>query len=163
VKMTLTHAEQMVCMLSAIKWETDTGKTMSNPQRYQKDLSTYEYLVETAEAIGSEWVVAKYFDLPFDPYQQKFKGTADVGNAIEVRWTKYVAGQLIVHEYDRPNDIAVLVTGQAPHYFIAGWIPIAMAQRPKYRHSKQPNWWVTQINLQPIENLRKSNYGQSAI
>jgi hypothetical protein len=38
-----------------------------------------------------------------------------------------------------------------------------MAQRPKYRHSKQPNWWVTQINLQPIENLRKSNYGQSAI
>jgi hypothetical protein len=70
--MTLTHEEQMVCMLSAIKWETDTGKTMSNPQRYQKDLSTYEYLVETAEAIGSEWAVAKYFDLPFDPYQQKF-------------------------------------------------------------------------------------------
>jgi hypothetical protein len=163
MKMTLTHEEQMVCMLSAIKWETDTGKTMSNPQRYQKDLSTYEYLVETAEAIGSEWAVAKYFDLPFDPYQQKFKGVADVGNAIEVRWTKYVTGQLIIHEYDRPGDIAVLVTGQAPHYFIAGWIPIAMAQRPKYRHSKQPNWWVTQINLQPIENLRRSNYGQSAI
>ena len=87
----------------------------------------------------------------------------NVGNAIEVRWTKYVTGQLIIHEYDRPNDIAVLVTGQAPHYFIAGWIPIAIAQRAKYRHSKQPNWWVTQINLQPIENLRKSNYGQSAI
>lgn len=161
--MTLTHEEQMVCMLSAIKWETDTGKTMANPQRYQKDLSTYQYLVETAEAIGSEWVVAKYFDLPFDPYKQKMKVEADVGNAIEVRWTKYVTGQLIVHEYDRPSDIAVLVTGEAPHYFIAGWIPIAMAQRPKYRHSKQPNWWVTQINLQPIENLRKSNYGQSAI
>jgi hypothetical protein len=79
----------------------------------------------------------------------------------EVRWTKYVAGQLIIHEYDRPTDIAILVTGQSPHYFIAGWIPIAMAQKPRYRHSKQPNWWVTQINLQPIENLRKSNYGQS--
>lgn len=163
MKMHLTHDEQMICLLAAIKWEADTHKNTDNPQRYQKDLTTFEYLVETAEAIGSEWVVAKYFDLAFDPYEQKLKHKADVGNAIEVRWTKYVAGQLIVHEYDRPNDIAVLVTGQAPHYFIAGWIPMAMARRPKYRHSKQPNWWVTQINLQPIENLRRSTYGHSAI
>ena len=163
MKMTLTREEETVCMLAAVKLQVDTRKFGDNAQRHQKELGTFEYLVECAEAIGSEWVVAKYFDLPFNPYENKFKTKADVGNAIEVRWTKYVAGQLIVHEYDRPNDIAVLVTGQSPHYFIAGWIPIAMAQRPKYRHSKQPNWWVTQINLQPIENLRKSNYGQSAI
>lgn len=163
MKMELTHDEQMVCMLAAVKLTAESNKGMDNPQRYQKSLATFDYLVESAEAIGSEWVVAKYFNLPFDPYENKFKVKADVGNAIEVRWTKYVAGQLIIHEYDRPNDIAVLVTGQAPHYFIAGWIPIAMAQRPKYRHSKQPNWWVTQINLQPIENLRRSTYGHSAI
>ena len=91
------------------------------------------------------------------------KVKADVGAAIEVRWTKYELGQLIVYEYDRPTDIAVLVTGTAPNYYIAGWIPVTMAQKPRYRHSKQPTWWVTQINLQPIENLRKSNYGTSAI
>lgn len=163
MKMTLTREEEVICMLAAIKFVADNNKFSENPQRHQKDLGTFEYLVESAECIGSEWVVAKYFDLPFDPYEQKRKVKADVGNGIEVRWTKYVTGQLIVHEYDRATDIAVLVTGQSPHYFIAGWIPIAMAQRPKYRHSKQPNWWVTQINLQPIENLRKSNYGQSAI
>lgn len=163
VKAQLTHNEQMICMLAAIKFEVYTHKTMDNVQRYQKELTMYEYLTESAEAIGSEWVVAKYFDLPFDPYEQKFKTKADVGNAIEVRWTKYTAGHLIVHEYDRPTDIAVLVTGQSGHYHIAGWIPIAMAQKPRYRHSKQPNWWVTQINLQPIENLRKSNYANSAI
>ena len=163
VKMQLTPDEELTCMLAAIKLTAESTKGTDNPQRYQKQLGTFEYLVESAEAIGSEWVVAKYFNLPFDPYENKFKVKADVGNAIEVRWTKYVTGQLIVHEYDRPTDIAVLVTGQSPHYFIAGWIPVAMAQRPKYRHSKQPNWWVTQINLQPIENLRKSNYGQSAI
>jgi hypothetical protein len=72
-------------------------------------------------------------------------------------------GQLIVHEYDRSDDIAVLVTGQVPNLYIAGWIPIAMAKRPKYKHSKQPNWWVTQINLQPIGNLVRSTYGHSAI
>jgi len=164
MRMTLTKEEQFICHEAAIHlarrnpnyWETRDGN-------YSKDKSFHELIAQDAESIGSEWVVAKYFDLPFNPYENKFKTKADVGNAIEVRWTKYVTGQLIIHEYDRPNDIAVLVTGQSPHYFIAGWIPIAMAQRAKYRHSKQPNWWVTQINLQPIENLRKSSYGQSAI
>ena len=163
MKMELTREEEMICMLAAVKLTAESNKGSDNPQRHQKKLGTFEYLVESAEAIGSEWVVAKYFNLPFDPYENKYKFKADVGSGIEVRWTKYVTGQLIVHEYDRPTDIAVLVTGQSPHYFIAGWIPIAMAQKPRYRSSSQPNWWVTQINLQPIENLRKSHYGQSAI
>ena len=163
VKMTLTRSEEVTCLKAAIEFTVNGTQDASHRQFHNQQMQYYEFIVEWAEAIGSEWVVAKYFGLDFDPFEPKFKHKADVGNAIEVKWTKYVAGQLIVHEYDRPNDIAVLVTGQAPHYFIAGWIPIAMAQRPKYRHSKQPNWWVTQINLQPIENLRKSNYGHSAI
>jgi hypothetical protein len=134
---------------------------------YTKDKNLHELIAQYAEALGAEWIVAKYLQADYDPFISKHKEAADVlsptGSQIEVRWTKYVAGQLIVHEYDRPNDIAVLVTGQAPHYFIAGWIPVSIAQRAKYRHSKQPNWWVTQINLQPIENLRRSNYGQSSI
>jgi hypothetical protein len=164
--MTLTHEEANglhVGSGQSARLNSTKVKQWTTRSVPKGSLGTFEYLVECAEAIGSEWVVAKYFDLPFDPYENKFKVKADVGNAIEVRWTKYVAGQLIIHEYDSPNDIAVLVTGQAPHYFIAGWIPIAIAKRPKYRHSKQPNWWVTQINLQPIENLRKSNYGHSSI
>lgn len=163
MKMQLTHDEQIHCVLGAIEMMKQSGKLADNEQRYQKQLPIFDYIVESAEAIGSEWVVAKYFDLPFDPYENKYKEKADVGNAIEVKWTKYDVGQMIIHEYDRPTDIAVLVTGKAPHYYIAGWIPVAMAQRPKYRHSKQPNWWVSQINLQPIENLRKSTYGNTAI
>ena len=85
MKMHLTHDEQMICLLAAIKWEADTHKNTDNPQRYQKDLTTFEYLVETAEAIGSEWVVAKYFGLDFDPFEQKLKNKADVGHAIEVK------------------------------------------------------------------------------
>ena len=162
MKMQLTDRETWQCLQAATAHEESNGIGSGNRQRHNQT-SYMEYLVECAEAIGSEWVVAKYFNLDFDPFEIKMKVKADVGKGIEVRWTKYVQGQLIVHEYDRPTDIAVLVTGQAPNYFIAGWIPIAMAQKPRYRHSKQPNWWVTQINLQPIENLRKSNYGQSAI
>jgi hypothetical protein len=164
MKMALNREEEFTCHEASLHlaknnkdyWEWKEGS-------YTPEKSFHDQIAQDAHAIGAEWIVAKYLGFDFDPFEQKGKIMADVGNHFEVRWTKYVAGQLIIHEYDRPNDVAILVTGESPHYFIAGWIPIAMAQRPKYRHSKQPNWWVTQINLQPIENLRRSNYGQSAI
>jgi hypothetical protein len=162
MRITLTKEEQFICHEAAIHlargnpnyWETrDTN--------YSKDKSFHELIAQDAESVGSEWVVAKYLELPFDPFEQKGKVKADVGHRFEVRWTKYDGGQLIVHEYDRPSDVAILVTGKSPRYVIAGWIPIAMAQKDRYRSSTQPNWWVTQINLQPIENLRKTTYGQN--
>ena len=164
MKMQLSREQQITCHEAAIShYKADTFLHPGMDSTYTKDKNLHELIAQYAEALGAEWIVAKYLGVDYDPFVSKHKEAADVSSNIEVRWTKYVAGQLIVHEYDRSNDIAILVTGQAPHYFIAGWIPIAMAQRPKYRHSKQPNWWVTQINLQPIENLRKSNYGQSSI
>jgi hypothetical protein len=164
MKMQLTREQEIICHEAAVShYKLDTFLHPGMDSTYTKDKNLHELIAQYAEALGAEWIVARYLGFDYDPFVSKHKEAADVGSQIEVRWTKYVAGQLIVHEYDRSNDIAVLVTGQAPHYFIAGWIPIAMAQRPKYRHSKQPNWWVTQINLQPIENLRRSNYGQSSI
>lgn len=164
MKMQLSREQQITCHEAAIShYKAETFLHPGMDSTYTKDKNLHELIAQYAEALGAEWVVAKYLGVDYDPFVSKHKEAADVASNIEVRWTRYVAGQLIVHEYDRSNDIAILVTGQAPHYFIAGWIPIAMAQRPKYRHTKQPNWWVTQINLQPIENLRKSNYGQSSI
>ena len=162
MKMTLTRQEEFTCHDAAIHlakenkdyWQTRAGG-------YSTDKSLHDLIAQDAQSIGSEWVVAKYLELPFDPFEQKGKVKADVGHRFEVRWTKYDGGQLIVHEYDRPTDVAILVTGKSPRYVIAGWIPIAMAQKDRYRSSTQPNWWVTQINLQPIENLRKTTYGQN--
>jgi len=164
LKMTLTRQEEFTCHDAAIhlaKANTDYWQTRSGG--YSTEKSLHDLIAQDAQSIGSEWVVAKYLNVDFDPFEQKGKTKADVGSHFEVRWTKYLAGQLIIHEYDRTDDVAILVTGESPHFFIAGWIPIAMAKRPKYRHTKQPNWWVTQINLQPIENLRRSNYGHSSV
>lgn len=164
MKMTLTREEEFTChdaALALARKNADYWQT--RPGGYSMEKSFHELIAQDAQSIGSEWVVAKYLGYGFDPFEQKGKTKADVGSHFEVRWTKYLAGQLIIHEYDRTDDVAILVTGESPHYFIAGWIPIAMAKRPKYRHSKQPTWWVTQINLQPIENLRKSSYGTHAI
>jgi len=103
-------------MVAAVKITSDKGDLLESKGHYN-DTPFMTYLAELAESIGSEWAVAKYFGLPFDPFEDKGKRKADVGAGIEVRWTKYELGQLIVYEYDRPNDIAVLVTGTAPNYF----------------------------------------------
>jgi len=165
LKVTLDREEALLCHISAwIMAKKYCWNGTGTQRTYTKDKTLHESIAQDAEAIGSEWAVAKYFNLDFDPFEEKGKEKADVGKGIEVRWTKYSEGQLIVHEYDRSTDIAVLVTGNSSTaYNIVGWIPIAIAKRDKYRHSRQPNWWVSQPNLQPIENLVRSNYGTDAI
>ena len=134
------------------------------PSRYDRELGFHDYVAQVAESIVAEILVARYLGfIDFDPRASKFKQTADVGSCIEVKWTRYESGQLIIYENDRPSDVAVLVVGTSPNYRLAGWIPVAMAKRPRYKHAKQPTWWVTQQNLQPIENLKGSNYGQAAL
>ena len=132
--------------------------------RYDRELGFHDYVAQVAESIVAEILVARYLGFTeFDPRSSQFKKTADVGSFIEVKWTRYESGQLIIYEGDRQSDVAVLVVGTSPNYRLAGWIPVAMAKRPRYRHAKQPTWWVTQQNLQPIENLKGSNYGQAAL
>lgn len=132
--------------------------------RYDRRLGFHDYVAQVAESIVAEILVARFLGyVDFNPRASRFKETADVGSNIEVRWTRYENGQLIVYENDRVTDVAILVVGTSPNYRLAGWIPVAMAKRPKYKNSKQPTWWVDQKNLQPIENLKGSNYGQAAL
>jgi hypothetical protein len=132
--------------------------------RYDRQLGFHDYVAQVAESIVAEILVARYLGYTeFDPRSSQFKKTADVGSFIEVKWTRYETGQCIIGEGDRATDVAVLVVGTSPNYRLAGWIPVAMAKRPKYKNSKQPTWWVDQKNLQPIENLKGSNYGQAAL
>jgi hypothetical protein len=132
--------------------------------RYDKRLNFHEYVAQVAESIVAEILVARFLGfVEFDPRASRFKDSADVGSFVEVKWTRYETGQMIIYENDRNSDVAILVVGTSPNYRLAGWIPVAMAKRPKYRNSKQPTWWVTQQNLQPIENLKGSNYGQATL
>jgi hypothetical protein len=92
------------------------------------------------------------------------KSKADVGEHIEVKWSANPASNLWIQESDRHDrDIAVLVTGNAPKMHIVGWMPVAVAKKPRYRNASQNNWSVPQINLQPIETLMRSNYAHPSI
>jgi len=46
---------------------------------------------------------------------------------------------------------------------IVGWMPVAVAKKPRYKNTSQNNWTVPQVNLQPIETLIRSNYAHPAI
>jgi hypothetical protein len=163
MKIQISRTDELTCLKAAISFIVNGDETLDNDRRYNRSLTFYERVNELAESIASEWVVARHLGFDYDPFEPKMKKKADVGDKFEVKWTEHISGQLIVYEYDRPTDIAILVTGTHPHYYIAGWIPIAVAQKPRFRSDRQPTWWVSQMNLQPIENLRKSIHGHNSV
>lgn len=133
-----------------------------HPGRFNKGISLHEFIGEHAEAVGSEIAVAQFFGLKdFKPTLNTFKTVADVGGRLEVKWTKYDNGSLIINKTDRDEDVAILVTGRSPVYHLAGWIPIRMARQPKFHHRLQDNYWVTQRDLFPITDLRSSSHGSA--
>ena len=159
MKIRISRQDEITCLKAAVSFVENGDETLDTDRRYNTGITFHERVSELAETIASELVVARHLGFNYDPFEPKMKKKADVGDKFEVKWTKYMSGQLIVHEYDRVTDIAILVTGQTPHYFIAGWIPISVAQKPRYRHSHQPSWWVGQLNLQPIDTLKRSIHG----
>ena len=164
MKIKPTIEDKVLAHTVALERIAEIGGHPDHESRYDKRLGFHDYVAQVAESIVAEILVARYLGyVNFDPRASRFKQTADVGSNIEVRWTRYDTGSLIVYENDRVTDVAVLVTGRSPNYNLAGWIPVAIAKKPRYRSSSQPTWWVTQQNLQPIETLKGSNYGTASL
>jgi len=68
---------------------------------------------------------------------------------------------LIINATDRPDDVAMLVTGKSPVYQLVGWIPIKMARNELFKHQSQDNYWVPQGKLYAPEILRSRVNGHS--
>ena len=128
----------------------------------QKYVNWHELVLQEVESAGAEIAVASYFgDYGFVPAIDNAHDTADVGENIEVKWTKHANGHLIVQNRGpgRPNDVAILVTGFSPVYHLLGWMPVHMAKQPRYKHTYQDNYWVPRANLFEMQYLKRSNYG----
>jgi hypothetical protein len=146
-----------------------TGVVANRPDhagRYNTKLNYHEFVTENSEAAGSEIAVAEYMGIKnFIPTVDTFTEQADVtiGNlGFEVKWTRYINGHLIIHrDYNRLQDVAILVVGRSPVYQLAGWIPVLWAKKPKYYNAADGNFWVSQRELFEMSTLRKSVYGIS--
>ena len=151
----ITRLHEVQCMVAAMQHCHD--RSADHPMRFQRNLSWFEYVAQMAESMAAEWLVAIRLGIDYSPGITWDKSKADVGNNIEVKWSANPAGNLWIQDSDRHDrDIAVLVTGQQERMKIIGWIPVAIAKKPRYRNTSQNNWSVPQINLQPIETLQRS-------
>jgi hypothetical protein len=110
-----------------------------------------------SDSLGAEVAVAKYFGKPIDLGNKNFKDEADVGDKLEVKHTPWKDGHLILTDRDRKTDIAILVTGKLPNYYLCGWIPINLARRPQQRRS-DGSYWINQSDLHPIGDLIRSSH-----
>ena len=164
MKLRISHEDEWTAAKVAIERVEEIEGKPDHVSRYNKSLSFHDYICEIAESVGAEIAVAKYFGIQdFNPRASRFKRTADVGSIIEVKWTKYDSGSLIIYDSDRNTDIAILVTGKSPNYVLKGWIPVVIAKNQKWRRRDQPTYWVEQYNLHPIENLRRSSHGEATL
>jgi len=164
VKVILDYTQQVTAHYYGFLRVLKIKGSPDHASRGNKAISYHEYIAECSEAVGAEIAVAQYLGIKnFTPTINTFKSEADIGTRIEVKWTKYADGHLVISPTDRVNDVAILVTGRGPVYSIAGWIPIIMAKKPKYHHATYYDHWIPQNNLFPIEDLRKSIYGPDNI
>ena len=136
-------------------------RAFESPQKVDRSfekLNLHESIARDAEAIGAEMIVAQYFGIKdFEPTVNGFKLHADLGGNVEVKWTKYKDGHLLLSDRDRDSDIAILVTGQSPIYYLCGWIPIKTAKRPARKRSDGA-YWINQSDLNPMLTLARSIY-----
>ena len=119
-------------------------------------LNLAKSIARDAEAIGAEMVVARFLGYKdFKATVNSFKNAPDVAAnvGIEVKHTAWHDGHLIVKPSDRDSDIAVLVTGSSPNYTLVGWLSVAVAKTKRFKSDRDSSWWVSQINLQPMETL----------
>ena len=161
--MTISAADEWAIHKRAVDVVFSYSGQLGTTIRYNSKLNNHEQVSEYAESLGAEMIVARYFGLDYDINLSNGKRGADVGQGLEVRWTSYVGGNLIVYPNDRDTDIAVLVVGKSPVYHIAGWLPVSFARRKRFKNPRQDSWWVDQANLNPIDTLIRSEYATAAI
>ena len=161
--MTISAADEWAIHKRAVDVVFSYSGQLGTTIRYNSKLNNHEQVLEYAESLGAEMIVARYFGLDYDINVSNGKRGADVGQGLEVRWTSYVGGNLIVYPNDRDTDIAILVVGKSPVYHIAGWLPVAFARRKRFKNPRQDSWWVDQVNLNPIDTLIRSEYATAAI
>lgn len=156
----LTQVEEL--MAGAFGFErTMKAKLNGFEDRSFQKLNFADKIARDVEACGAEIAVAKYLGLDdFKPDNEAFKNFADIGFNIEVKWTKWKEGSLILDDRQRENDVAILVTGNMPNLYVCGWTPVSMARRPSRRRS-DGCYWIGQADLFPMSDFLRSKYGNA--
>ena len=142
IKVILDYSQEVQAHTVGLDRVASINAVADHPNRAVRNLNFHEYVSEMSESVGAEIAVAEYFGIKnFQPTNNTYKREADVGAQIEVKWTKYTDGSLIIGRTDRMSDVV-------------------MARKMKY-YKNDGSHWVAQRDLFPIKDLRRSVYGSS--
>ena len=158
-------------MIAAIDYLTETDKAEARKvgiERYQvaqqlnrsqpfgdpgDDKRTF---IDCYSALA-ECAVANYLELPWrsETIQDLSVKPPDVGEKIEVRWTKHQNGCLIGHDTDVNGWFIVLVRGELPHMMLVGWTTTIHMKQEKYQGNPRArsalDYWVPASHLYMME------------
>ena len=80
MRMVITREQEWDAARVALDRVEEIHGRPDHVSRYNKNLNFHDYIMETAESIGAEYAVAKYFGISdFSASDSRFKRTADVG------------------------------------------------------------------------------------
>jgi hypothetical protein len=136
------------------QYEGKTQKINYNQHRKGEDFRIFAK--RQIDGVGGECAVAAYLGfIDYVPENGTYKDKADVGDNIEVKHTYYDNGGLIINVADRNEDIAVLVQGRCPTYFIAGWMYVKDCKNDRYRDTRigGDSYLVQWQELRPMATL----------
>jgi len=167
-RVVLDHTQERLAHEKGFEWmHYKNSHPTTQVRQYNRALNYHEMVTEKAESMGAQIAVALHFGLTgYIPDPSPESPNADVGNNIEVKHTHHANGHLIIQKQravDRMKDVAILVIGKSPVYYLVGWMPVAMAMQPRYRVAWDNNYWVPQANLFEMKYLKRSEYGDNAL
>lgn len=109
-----------------------------NPPRPELEEKYGHLMARDIEAAGAEVAAARmigrYWYAGVNQWDQ-----CDVWPDVEVRWTEYKGGRLLLQKKDKPDSPYVLVVGKFPDYEIVGWI--------RGRDGQREDWWKSRGRL----------------
>lgn len=109
------------------------------------------------EGACAEVAAAKGLNMYWSGSVNTFK-LPDLACNIQVRHTIKRNGCLIVRNDDANNEKFVLVVGEAPEFFIVGWLYGGEAKDDKYEYNpnnREPAYFVPQDKLHPISTINE--------
>lgn len=102
------------------------------------------------QAAGAELALAKLLGRYWNDTAEP-DDAGDVGERVQVRWTRYDDGCLLLHPEDPDEHYYFLAVGSMPRYTIAGYIRGADGKRQRYWRPNidRPAYFVPQAALIP--------------
>ena len=150
IRVILTYDEEVTAHRTGFERATELKSTAAHSSRANKALNYHEYIAELSEAAGGEMAVAKFFGIEaFKPTVNTFKTQADIKSRIEVKWTKWMDGHMVLRHSDRNHDIAILVVGKSPELFLVGWTPVVHGKVQRNWVAGMSAWGINKGHLRP--------------